>query len=393
MLTRSSPTLEDKLLRLGERASFDLSCACGDPTGRVRGTGGQWIYPAALPSGQRVPMLKVLLQSGCERSCAYCAERCGGETRDVSFAPDELARIFTELFEQRRVFGLFLSSAIRGGAVPTMDRLLATAEILRRRRYRGYLHLKILPGSAPDQVERAMALATRVSVNLEAPSARHLQQVAPSKRFAQLLAPMRQVARAQAEGKFRRAGQTTQLVVGATDESDAQIVHAASWLYEELSLARVYYSGFQPVPGTPLADRAPAPFLREHRLYQADFLLRRYGFSYDEIPFDDGRLSTEADPKTLWARAHPERFPLEVNNATVEELLRVPGIGPKSATRLCELRRQGRIRSLDALRACRASWRIAAPYLLLDGRRTAGVQLELAVNRPSLAPKSEPAIV
>lgn len=379
MLLRSSPSLEDKLLHLGGRAGFDLSCACGDSTGRVQGVSGQWIYPAALPSGQRVPMLKVLLQSGCERGCAYCAERAGGDRRDVAFAPEELARLFIDLFRQRRVFGLFLSSAIRGGAVRTMDRLLATAEILRRRmRYRGYLHLKILPGCGADQVQRAMAVATRVSVNLEAPTAEHLQQVAPSKPFARLIEPMRQVARAQAEGTFRRAGQTTQLVVGAADESDAQIVHAASWLYGELHLARVYYSGFQPVPGTPLAHRAPAPFLREHRLYQADFLLRRYGFAFDEIPFDGGRLSTEADPKTLWARAHPERFPLEVNSATRDELLRVPGIGPQSAKRLCELRRVGRIRSLDALRACRASWRIAAPYLLLDGRRAApGVQLEL----------------
>jgi predicted DNA-binding helix-hairpin-helix protein len=326
-------------------------------------------------------MLKILQQGGCDRGCAYCAERCGGEGRTaVSFAPGELARLFIELFQQRLVFGLFLSSAIRGGAVATMDRMLATAEILRARlQYRGYLHLKLVPGAAPDQVERAMALATRVSVNMEAPTAVHLAQVAPSKHFeGQILAPMRQVARATTEGRFRRAGQTTQLVVGATDESDQDIARAASWLYDDLRLARVYYSGFQPVAGTPLAGRAPTPFLREHRLYQVDFLLRRYGFEFEEISFDDrGALSLEADPKTVWARAHPERFPLEVNTAAPEELMRVPGIGPGAAQRLVELRREGRIRSLEALRAARGAWRVAAPYLLLDGRRARAMQLDL----------------
>jgi predicted DNA-binding helix-hairpin-helix protein len=379
---RVTPSNQEKLALLGGAAAFDLSCACGPSEPRTRGVDGRWIYPAALPSGQRVPMLKVLQQAGCERNCAYCAERCGGEGRDaLSFSPDDLARIVVDLFAERRIFGLFLSSAIRKGAVATMDQMLATAEILRHRmRYRGYLHLKIVPGCRADQVERAMELATRVSVNLEAPTAARLAEIAPTKLLTEhILAPMRQVADAVAQGRFRHSGQTTQLVVGAGEETDLEIARAASWLYRKLHLARVYYSAFQPIPGTPLADRPPTAFLREHRLYQVDFLLRRYGFAIEEIIFDpQGRLPAEADPKTLWARAHPERFPLEVNTARIEDLVRVPGIGPTSARRLLALRRSGRLRDLEALRACGTSWRVAAPYLLLDGRSPrAPVQLPL----------------
>src|SRR3972149_7869017 len=165
---RVVPSLESRLATLAQAARHDLSCACGDSEPRRRGAGGLWIYPAALAAGQRVPMLKVLQASGCERSCLYCAERLGGRSGSVALQPEELARTFVELHDQRRAFGLFLSSAIRGGAVATMDRMLATVELLRgRHRFRGYVHLKVIPGSRPDQVERAMSLAPRLSGNME----------------------------------------------------------------------------------------------------------------------------------------------------------------------------------------------------------------------------------
>jgi predicted DNA-binding helix-hairpin-helix protein len=252
-----------------------------------------------------------------------------------------------------------------------MDRMLGTAELLRRRHgFRGYIHLKMIPGSRPNQIEHAMTVATRVSVNMEAPSAAHLAQIAPGKKFdAQILAPMRQVAAAIRQGRFARAGQTTQLVVGAAGENDRELVGAAAWGYRELKLARVYYSALQPIPGTPVAERAPIPFMREHRLYQSDFLLRSYGFSLDEIPFDaTGSLSLDRDPKTLWAEKHPERFPVEVNQATLGELVRVPGIGPGSAKRLVVMRGAQRLRDVEVLRAAGASWKIAAPFVLLDGK-------------------------
>jgi len=382
---RIQPGLERKLELLGQAAQFDLSCACGQNPPRVASPEGRWIYPAVLPTGRTIPLLKVLQQSGCERNCLYCVQRCGGAGAgaerpgagpgNASFSPDELARLFVDLRARRSVQGLFLSSVIRGGAVATMDRMLATVELLRRcHAFRGYIHLKIVPGCAPDQVDRAMELATRVSVNMEAPGARYLNRIAPAKDLErQILAPMRQVARAQAQGRFARAGQTTQFVVGAGEETDRELAATAAMLYRTVRLARVYYSAFQPLPGTPLEGRAPAPLMREHRLYQVDFLLRKYGFTCEELPFDrKGQLSLETDPKTLWARAHPERFPVEVNTAPPEELMRVPGIGPVSAKRLAEVRGRERIRSLAALRAAGAVVAAAAPYVLLDGRRAPG---------------------
>ena len=252
-----------------------------------------------------------------------------------------------------------------------MDRMLGTVELLRRRhRFRGYIHLKMIPGCRPDQIGRAMELATRLSVNMEAPTAAHLARIAPGKKFdSEILAPMRQVSRAIAEGRFARAGQTTQLVVGAAGEADREVARAAAWAYGEMGLARVYYSAMQPVPGTPVADRPPVAFGREHRLYQVDFLLRSYGFSVDEIEFDSaGALPLDVDPKTAWARRHPERFPVEINTAALGELLRVPGIGPGAAKRLEQMRGAHRLRDVAALRAAGASWKVASPFVLLDGK-------------------------
>jgi predicted DNA-binding helix-hairpin-helix protein len=369
-LIHVAPSVQTTLAALTQAARHDLSCACGPSQPRRRGQDGLWIYPAALPGGGRVPMLKVLQASGCERSCIYCAERCGGR-RALTLQPEQLARAFVDLHRSGRVFGLFLSSAIRGGAVETMDRMLGTAELLRRRHgFRGYIHLKMIPGCRPDQVERAMILATRLSVNMEAPSAAHLARIAPGKHFdSHILAPMRQVAAAAGRGRFARAGQTTQLVVGAAGEADREVAGAAAWAYRELGLARVYYSALQPVPGTPVAERAPIPFQREHRLYQVDFLLRSYGFALDEIHFDaQGALPLAVDPKTLWANRHPERFPVELNTAPLAELVRVPGIGPRSAKRLLGLRRHGRLRDVEVLRAAGAAWKAAAPFVLVDGK-------------------------
>ena len=370
-LVRTAPSVETSLAALTRAAQHDLSCACGPSQHRQRGDGGLWIYPAALPSGQRVPMLKVLQAAGCERSCIYCAERCGGRGQGASLGPDQLATAFVELHRSRRVFGLFLSSAIRGGAVATMDRMLGTAELLRKRHaFRGYIHLKMIPGSRPDQIEHAMALATRVSVNMEAPTAAHLARIAPGKKFEeQILAPMRQVARAIERGRFPRAGQTTQFVVGAAGEADREVMGAAVLGYRDLKLARVYYSAMQPLAGTPVAERAPIPFEREHRLYQVDFLLRSYGFSLDEIHFDEtGALPLHTDPKSLWAQRHPERFPVEINQARLEDLVRIPGIGPRSAKRLLAMRGRERLRDVQVLRVAGASWKVASPFVLLDGK-------------------------
>lgn len=365
----------DKLTLLGEEARYDLSCgACGTHANRKRDDLGKWIYPAALPDGRRVALLKVLQTNACTNDCYYCGTRRSGNFRRVAFSPDQLASTFDEMARRRQAEGIFLSSGIAGSATRSMDTMLATAELLRRRyQFRGYVHLKILPGASRAHVEQAMRLADRVSVNLESPKPDYLQRIAPDKRFSEdLLQIVRWVREFQrtGSGHLARVSQTTQLVVGATNEPDADILRTTSWLYRRLGLSRVYYSAFQPLPGTPLSEQPATPALREHRLYQCDFLLRRYGFSFDELVFDDcGFLPLSADPKTLWADAHPELFPVEINRASREQLLRVPGIGPKSADRLLRSRRFGAVRDLEDLRRLGAHTERAAPYVLLNGKR------------------------
>ena len=363
-----------KIELLGRSAQHDL-CGevCGTEAHRVRDDLGRWIYPAVLPDGKKVYLLKVLLTNACENDCFYCANRASRNFRRLSFAPEELARAFDAMYRRGLVKGLFLSSGVCG-ADRTMDRMIATVELLRRKyAFPGYIHLKILPGASPAHIERAVELATRVSVNLEAPNPARLARIAPQKDFeAELLEPMRRVSSliAEGEGRLAPAGQTTQFVVGAAGESDRELLSATERLYRELGLARVYFSAFQPVPDTPLDGHPPTPLLREHRLYQSDWLLRKYGFSLDDLVFDEkGNLPREADPKLMWALAHPERFPVEVNRASREELLRVPGIGPRSASRIVRLRRRGKFRHLSDLRKIGVVVKRAAPFVLLDGKR------------------------
>ncbi len=362
-----------------EAARFDLSCACGD-SDRTRGPLGQWIYPAAMPDGGTRPILKAAQTSACERNCSYCALRSGRDRPVHSLSPGEMAGSFVEAHRAGLVQGLFLTSAIWGGPIRTMDRLLATSEILRRRhRFGGYLHLKIIPGCEKAQVERAMALATRVSVNLEVPGRDHLGRVCPRKDFdTELMQPMRWIAGLLEARRGNARSHTTQFVVGASDETDREIVDRAADLYTTLGLARAYYSKFQPVPGTPLEDRLPTPFVREHRLYQADFLLRKYGYASEEIPFEpDGNLSTTRDPKQAWADIHPGTFPLEVNRADREALLRVPGLGPVGVDRILERRLASTLRDARDLGIAPHLASRAEPYLLFDGRKLQGAQLRL----------------
>ena len=360
-----------KVQVLGQAAQYDICAACGTEAGRIRDDIGRWIYPAAMPDGRRVMLLKILMSNACENNCLYCANRRGRDFRRISFQPEELARLFDELHRHGLVQGLFLSSAICGGATRMMERMLAAAELLRfKYEFRGYIHLKILPGADLACVERAAELANRLSVNLEAPSQERLAHIANDKDFDDLLAPMGLVKAITDRGRLVRAGQTTQFVVGAADETDREVMHTTHRLYRELGLARAYFSAFQPVVDTPLEDRPPTPLIREHRLYQADFLLRRYGFEFDDLVFDeDGNLPRSSDPKMIWALTHPELFPVEVNLASREELLRVPGIGPRSVARILKLRRQGRVRSLQGLSEIGAVAKRAAPFILLDGRQ------------------------
>jgi predicted DNA-binding helix-hairpin-helix protein len=395
----------EKLAVLGQAARYDdCTSLGGDVIAEGRGffapeTGEEPVSPSVLPCvshvttpwGQSKPILKVLQTSACQNDCLYCAFRAGRNIRRAHLTPDELARSFDLMHRAGLVEGIFLSSGVIG-TTRTMDEMLATAELVRGKYgFHGYMHLKLLPAVTGAHVERAVELADRVSVNLEAPTREALAVLAPRKALAELIAPLDEAAQiirrrtvdpdrrrwlASEQGGrphqpgSARLGLSTQFVVGPAGETDQELLGMAQYLYRELRMARAYYSAFTPVPKTPLSNHTPTNPAREFRLYQADWLLRYYGFGAEELTFDaQGRLNLAVDPKTAWAHAHPERFPIEVNLAPLRELLRVPGIGPQSARAIVAARRSGPLREVGDLRKLGARAEHAAPYVTLDGRR------------------------
>lgn len=277
------------------------------------------LHMAILPGGRRLPLLKSMLTTACERDCLYCGFRAGCDPERVTFHPEEMARLYLGLHQRGIAHGLFLSSGIVAGGARAQDRILDTAEVLRTRLgYRGYLHLKIMPGAERDQLARAMQLADRVSINLEAPSAAHLKRLAPHKHFeVELLPPLQwaqDIRREQPPSsawRNRWPSTTTQFVVGPAGESDLDLLSLTVPLMHRLGLARVYFESFTPHPGTPLESQPPEDPLRAHRLYQASFLLRDYGFDLEELAFDThGRLPRHLDPKVAYAQATMAEAPV-----------------------------------------------------------------------------------
>jgi predicted DNA-binding helix-hairpin-helix protein len=365
-----------KLKLLGPPTCFEPAEEVGMPQAPVREDDdlSGAIHNAVMPNGKRIALLKTMLTSACERDCTYCAFRQGRDFCRATFTPDELAGLFMRLHRKGIAQGLFLSSGIAAGGPRIQDRLIATAEILRRRhQFRGYIHLKIMPGAERDQIRAAMCLSNRVSVNLEAPNAERLARLAPRKVFAEeLVQRLRWIEEIRREEPGHWPSSTTQYVVGAVDESDVELLTTTEYLHRQAGLARAYFSSFSPIPDTPLENHPPSSPLREHRLYQSSFLLRDYGFTVEELPFEtSGNLPLESDPKLAWARRHLAHAPVELNTATRRDLLRVPGIGPKGAERILRERRRGRLRDLADLRRLRIVADRAAPFILLDGRRPA----------------------
>lgn len=328
-----------------------------------------------MAGSRKMPVLKSMMTSACERDCFYCPFRAGRSAmRRRTFSPDDMAHGFMHLYRAGAVEGIFLSSGVIHGGVTTQDKILDTGAILREKLgYRGYMHLKIMPGAERDQVLRAMQLADRVSVNLEAPNPQRLARIAPLKQFAsELLTPLKWVEEIRRESAGRlAASSTTEFVVGAAGESDVEILSASEYLFRELRLARTYYSAFRPVPDTPFDNLAPTDSRRQHRLYQASFMLRDYDFDLEEMPFlPDGQLPLAVDPKQAWADANLRDAPLEINTASRRDLLRVPGIGVVGAGRILAARRTARLRALEDLTALGLTQvGRAADYVLLDGRR------------------------
>lgn len=380
----------DKINALGEAAKYDVCLSSCLDKGRKRDPHDphyRWIYPASLPNGRTAPILKILMGNQCENNCLYCLNRAEREHRDISFTPEELARVFMELVQKHKVHGLFLSSAVKQGPNYTMEKMIKAAEIIRvKQRYKGYIHLKVLPGVDYSYVERAAELATRLSLNLEAPTSRSLARIAPDKDLKDDIIKrmiwIRDIIKRQGKGMCRN--QTTQFVVGASEESDKEILDTTDWLYRNIHLYRAYFSAFQPVEDTPLEGHPPTPLLREHRLYQVDFLVRLYGFSFKEMVLGPKEnLLLETDPKIAWAKNNPQFFPLEVNRADRFELLRIPGIGPKSADRIIKRRRENRFSSLEELKGTGAIAGRAAPFILIKGKiQSSGHQLQIKYPAP-----------
>jgi predicted DNA-binding helix-hairpin-helix protein len=353
----SRPDTQEKLEILSADAQYDLACACGtrDDEHRKRGAKGKWIYPVSLPNGGTSVLFKTLVSNVCSNDCKYCPLRADQDVRRCTLGEEETANTFLDYFNRGEVFGLFLSSGVLGTPDATMERLNRIARILRYRRgYRGYIHLKVIPGASANAIEEAVSLSTAVSLNIETPGAKHLAKLSNRKRFIEdIVEPIKLISRLTGRGnKYARVKQTTQFVVGAADETDSEIVKYMWGLYDRLNLRRIYFSAYQKELGGELIDKPRSQpnevFMREHRLYQVDFLMRKYGFAESDICFDQkGNLPLEVDPKETWAKKHPEYFPVNVNKASKYELLRVPGLGQVTVERILEQRETARIRAIS----------------------------------------------
>lgn len=331
------------------------------------------VTEVTTPQGKK-PIMKAMMTTACERNCYYCPFRAGrSATRRITFSPDEMAKAFDLVQRAGVADGIFLSSGIIRGGVTTQDKLIDAAEIVRKRYgYRGYVHLKIMPGAEYDQIRRAMQLADRVSVNLEGATEKRLAALAPKKDFwNELITRVQWMARLRDEEGIR-ASLVTQFVVGAVGDTDLELLQTTETLYQRYGLRRAYYSPFHPLENTPFENLPASSEERKFRLYQASFLLRDYGWNFEDLPLQgQGFLPLDVDPKVAWAREYLFE-PLEVNQASRSELLRVPGIGPRTADSLLQMRRQSVIREPNHLkRAGVRDLMKTAPYLLLNGRQTA----------------------
>ena len=380
---RVAPEPYQKLQLLGNATRFEP--AGSDPVAETAGNAAQsndrrhpkplpCISDVSTPTGKK-PILKAMTTTACERNCFYCPFRAGrSKTTRVTFQPDEIASIFSQMERAGLVQGMFLSSGIIKGGVTTQDKIIDTAEILRRRYgYTGYLHLKVMPGAEYEQIERTMQLADRVSVNLEGATEERLAMLAPKKDYWGELVQRLQWITEIRNGLSKYTSIATQFVVGAVGDTDLELLSVSEHLYRQMGLRRAYYSTFSPVEQTPLETTVAVDPMRGFRLYQASFLLRDYAWDVEDLPFTaDQNLPLNIDPKLAWAKRNLLDEPVEINRADRNQLLRIPGVGPVSADAIVRERRRGTLSSLGALRTLgvRSVDRLA-PFVLLDGHRPA----------------------
>ena len=386
--------LLDKLTILTDAAKYDASCTS---SGVIRSSRPGMIGNTSSSiagcchsfsaDGRCISLLKVLMTNYCVYDCKYCINRRSNDTRRTAFTPRELAELTVQFYRRNYIEGLFLSSGVLRDPDYTTLRMIETLRLLRREfAFNGYIHAKAIPGTSPELVQQLGYLADRLSVNIELPSQKGLAALAPDKSKAAILAPMRLIEAQGRQNKeelvkyrhapaFAPAGQSTQLIVGATEDSDRHILHLSESLYDRYRLKRVFYSAYVPVVENPLlpALHPKPPLLREHRLYQADWLLRFYGFRVDEL-LDDQHPNFDPmlDPKCYWAITHPEQFPVEIMTADLGRLLRVPGIGPTGARRILSARRTGLLH-FDDLKKMGIVLKRAQFFILCGGRMREGL--------------------
>jgi putative DNA modification/repair radical SAM protein len=395
--------LKDKLAILADAAKYDASCASSgaDKRNSLGGTGigsteGMGICHSYTPDGRCVSLLKILLTNACIYDCLYCINRSSSNVRRARFSVDEVVQLTLNFYKRNYIEGLFLSSGVIKSPDYTMEALVAVARTLREvHEFRGYIHLKTIPNADERLLALAGHYADRVSVNVELPTAESLDRLAPRKDIREIRRAMGQmrgrIDEAKAEKKaprFAPAGQSTQLIVGADAADDGAILGTSVNLYSAYRLKRVYYSAFSPIPdSSAFLPLKPAPLRRENRLYQADWLLRFYGFGLDEIVAGGagGMLDLDIDPKLAWALKHRERFPLDINLASREELLRVPGLGVRNVGRILASRRVRQLR-LDDLARLKVPLRKAKPFIVLPDHRPT-MLLDRADLRELVRPK------
>ncbi|MFK7976755.1 MAG: putative DNA modification/repair radical SAM protein [Halioglobus sp.] len=391
--------LKQKLEILADAAKYDASCASsgsqkrnslgGSGVGSIEGSG---ICHAYAPDGRCISLLKILLTNFCQYECSYCVNRNSSNVTRARFTPEEVVRLTLDFYKRNYIEGLFLSSGVIQSPDYTMGQLVEVARSLREvHDFRGYIHLKTIPDADGELLANAGKYADRLSINVELPTATGLQQLAPEKdhrtiklSMARIKTRTDEVAQAAKEAKksgnrklrkqvptFAPAGQSTQMIIGAEPTNDARILQTSAQLYSSYGLKRVYYSAFSPIPDAASTLRPqPPPLLREHRLYQSDWLMRFYGFDHSEIVAEQGAgsgmLALDVDPKLGWALRNRGQFPVDINRGSKEQLLRVPGLGLKTVTRLLEIRRWQKIR-LEDLVALRAGVKRALPFIACTG--------------------------
>ncbi|MGL6043809.1 MAG: putative DNA modification/repair radical SAM protein [Sandaracinobacteroides sp.] len=404
--------LKAKLAILADAAKYDASCASSGTAKRnsasdsktggkgLGSTEGMGICHAYAPDGRCISLLKILLTNSCIFDCAYCINRKSSNVRRARFTVDEVVKLTIGFYRRNYIEGLFLSSGIIRSSDYTMEQLVEVARQLRETHdFRGYIHLKTIPDAAPELLEQAGRYADRLSINVELPTAIGLERLAPDKSAGSIAGSMGTLKQHILEARDARkhfksapryapAGQSTQMIVGADEADDHAILARANGLYSAFGMRRVYYSAFSPIPdSSSILPPTRPPLLREHRLYQADWMLRFYGFALDEIASASpgGLLALDMDPKLAWALANRALFPLDVNRAPREMLLRVPGLGPKVVARILAARRWRQLRLVDIERLV-ASPRLVRPYLETPDWRPAGAQDLMRAPTPARPP-------